>query len=125
MYYNISYAGSFVNDKTTFGASGRLNWDGKLRYEINANVQSQKTGQETLYTPSLLIRLPGQDSIDVTGSIKLDHSNYFETDMSINGFSSHPVTIKGKHFKVFANLLICAYVIVNSKIVVFAIYNEI
>jgi hypothetical protein len=71
-----------------------MNWDGSVRFDVKANLQSEKSGPGMIYIPTVHILAPGYNPIDLRGTIKYAPWKIFETDVSLSGIYSAPVIVK-------------------------------
>ena len=95
--YNVQcILGTFIYDNTNKGISGKMNWDGSVRFDVKANLQSERSGPGMIYTPTVHISTPGINPIGLRGTIKYAPWKVFETDLSLSGIYQAPVTVKCK-----------------------------
>lgn len=68
-----------------------------MRFDVTANLQSESSGQGMIYTPTIKIVVPGLDPVGLAGFVKYAPWKVFETDMSLTGLRSSPITAKCKN----------------------------
>ena len=89
-----------VNERNTKGLTGKLNWDGSIRYAVRALIEAEKTGPGKLYTPILVISRPDEKDINVGGTIKYAAWKVLDVNLAMKGVMKTPITLKGEPFNI-------------------------
>ena len=85
-----------TNTKSVKVLSGKLNWDNSKKYEVKAGVLSEKTKLGMKYTPSVVVRMPGNSPMDLSGSVDYAPWKLVDLDLTLDGLLASPVNIKCK-----------------------------
>lgn len=96
IYRCIFILGTFQNENFYKGISGKMNWDGTVRFDVKASLQLEKSGPGMTYTPTVKISIPGMKAVGFGGYIKYAPWKYFDTDMSLDGLTAVPISFKSK-----------------------------
>ena len=93
----LCYAvGTLVNERNTKGLTGKLNWDGSIRYAVKALIEAERSGPGKLYTPTLVISRPDGKDINVGGTIKYAAWKVLDVNLALKGVIKTPITLKGE-----------------------------
>lgn len=93
--------GNYHIDKRSASISGKMNVDNSMRSEVKMGIVSEKSGPGMVYTPTLVVQVPGKTLVDLGGSIKYAPWKLIDVDMSLSGIVKPPVKIQGNYVRLF------------------------
>ena len=86
--------------KTQYGMTGTLLFNKNQRYNADVNLDINKKGKKTIYTPRLIFAVPEKECINIYGTVELGKTKgkIVRFDLVLSKLFKQPMKLKGRKF---------------------------